>query len=75
MSGKNRVDDLIYLRMMHEFDVEGRTGEEVGRRFSRSRGAVLGLRKRINDEADEHPWACTKPENIDGGMPAKWWAA
>ena len=65
--------DVDILRALDMHEGQGLTAAEAGRRMGVSRSAVLGVIHRINKDADRVPCLCQKPENRDGGMPARWW--
>lgn len=70
------MDHRTDREMLETLDLHERQGlsaAQVAARVGRSRSAVLGLVKRINDAADAVPDRALRPENRDGGMPARWW--
>lgn len=67
----SRAQDEQQLKMLDLRDAEHLTCKEIGLRFGKSKGSVLGMLYRI-DKA-ELPCLCQKPENQDGGMPRGWW--
>lgn len=69
-----RRDDLRDLQILHMLEVERAGGTAVAARFGMTRSAVQGLAYRMNTAATREPCACVRPENRDGGMPARWWA-
>lgn len=80
MSGAflNRPDSRAGDELMledHDLLATLKSGE-VQRRFGLTPGQVAGFRSRyLRGEGKQGRCACTKPENRDGGMPARWWAA
>ncbi len=68
----HRTDREI-LETLDLHERQGLSAAQVGRRVGRSRSAVLGIVKRINDATDAVPDLCARPENRNGGMPARWW--
>lgn len=80
MPAKNysRSEDIVALELLDLADREGLRGAELRRRMSAitrdswSNGRVQGLLSRLRFAPE--PCACVKPENRDGGMPARWWA-
>jgi transposase len=65
--------DREVLETMDLHERQGLSMAQVAPRVGRSRSAVCGLVKRINDAADAVPDLAVRPENRDGGMPARWW--
>jgi hypothetical protein len=63
--------DAEVLDVMHRA-TRGDTYVSIGADYGVTRSAIAGMVMRIR-EADL-PCECTKPENRDGGMPARWWA-
>lgn len=75
------------LDVLDRIEADGQTMAEVAARYGVSRSAVAGLLKRIRDDLkaadlavlsvrDQRRWGtrpAQKPENRDGGMPARWW--
>jgi hypothetical protein len=55
-------------------DVDGLSAQEIGTRLGATRNAVLGMFKRVRDDDAKVPDQCLRPENCDGGMPARWWS-
>ncbi len=53
---------------------QGYSASEIAKQFGVSRSAILGLVHRVRADTDRFPSEATKPENKDGGMPARWWA-
>ena len=62
--------DSEVLDVMHRA-TRGDTYVSIGADYGVTRSAIAGMVMRIR-EADL-PCECTKPENRDGGMPARWW--
>jgi len=61
--------DTQILEMLHLAECEGLTREEVARRFSTTKNAMVGLLGRINKATDE-----SDPDgNQNGTMPERWW--
>lgn len=81
MPAKNysRSEDIVALELLDLADRQGLRGAELRRRMAEitrnswSNGRVQGLLSRLRLEPE--PCACARPENRDGGMPARWWAA
>lgn len=73
----DRAKDERDLEMLHLLDVARKGPDFVGARFGVTRGQIAGLRNRTTGSKarTEHRCLCEKPENKDGGMPARWWAA
>ena len=73
--GKSRAReaDELALNILHLRATTDLGTVAIAQRVGRTRGSVLGIEKRIRD-AGSAPCACQRPENKDGGMPAKWWA-
>ena len=76
-------DDGQLLDILDRTERLGESMAEVGERYGVSRGAVAGVLKRIRDDLAK---ACAAPlrrgevaaywpENLDGGMAARWWDA
>ena len=62
--------DSEVLDVMHRA-TRGDTYVSIGADYGVTRSAIAGMVMRIREA--ELPCACTKPENRDGGMPARWW--
>ncbi|MAN99926.1 hypothetical protein [uncultured Roseovarius sp.] len=81
MPAKNysRSEDIVALELLDLADRQGLRGAELRRRMAEitrnswSNGRVQGLLSRLRLEPE--PRAGARPENRDGGMPARWWAA
>lgn len=77
-SDLKRLDDLDLLELLHAVDHLGLRGEGLRAHLRRvtggiwGNGRVQGALARLR--ASALPCACVKPENRDGGMPARWWA-
>ena len=71
MSARMEWTDAMILQALDMHERQGPAADLVGQRFGVSRSAVLGLIKRIRDA--DVPCGCVRPENRDGGMPARWW--
>lgn len=71
-----RRDDERILRILHLLDVARAGPDFVGHEYDLTRGQIAGMRNRTTGAAAiaRHPCECKRPENMDGGMPAKWWA-
>jgi hypothetical protein len=52
---------------------QGLSAAVVAVRMRCTRSAILGLRYRINAASNEVEDVAKRPENRDGGMPARWW--
>lgn len=74
MTDFTRYDDEEVLHLLHLRDHDGLTAAQAAKATGRSRSSVLGIEKRVRDQCQRHFDLCTKPENQDGGMPARWWA-
>lgn len=72
-----RAKDERDLEILHLLDIEGVGPTAVIGRFGVTKGQIAGIRNRATGEKAraEHRCLCEKPENKDGGMPARWWAA
>lgn len=84
MSGRGElVDDAVMLDAMWLVEGCGWTLAQVAQRLRMSRSAVAGIVRRVRIEADkaeaqplrrgERP--ASRPQNLDGGMPPRWWEA
>jgi ParB-like chromosome segregation protein Spo0J len=75
------ADDGDLLVLLTLVDVHKKTFAEAGARLGLSRSAVAGYVRRITLDtlaAEEAPLPpgevpAQKPENLDGGMPERWW--
>jgi len=69
MSRRDLWTDEDILTALDLYDHEGMTATAIAQRFGKSKGAVLGLFKRIRDEMNK-----SDPDgNQNGTMPRKWW--
>lgn len=76
------LSDAVLLDVLDRVD-NGQSYAEAGMRHGKSKSAVAGVMFRISRDlklADEAPLpfgavAAYWPENLDGGMPARWWEA
>lgn len=73
-----REDDeraLIYLHMRENLGMTTQAVSDAlrGKRFSASRGSIIGHLNRTKEHAPPAPCKCRKKANKDGGMPALWW--
>lgn len=75
MITQTREDDLRDLEILHRRETLGMTAARAGYRLGKSKAAVIGFQHRVTSACADHSCACAKPENMDGGMPAKWWEA
>jgi len=79
---------LLELMHMLEAEglTSAEAARHMGHRLGLTRSAVCGLRFRVNNDTDAEETRALKPgevgfgqgpverpENMDGGMPAKWW--
>lgn len=81
----NRADDVRLLKMLDLIAHEGLSRQAVADRLGVGRNSVIGQVQRVTQagrdfaalcEARGEPECqCRKPENRDGGMPRRWWAA
>ena len=65
--------DLEVLEVMDLTERQGLSAAVVAVRMRCSRSAILGLRFRVNSDSDKVADVAKRPENRDGGMPARWW--
>lgn len=80
MRGQDTRSDAEILAVL-ERRAAGETCTAIAARSGVSRSAILGLVYRVNldtDRAESAPPPVgqsrpVKPENCDGGMPARWW--
>ncbi|MCA0851407.1 hypothetical protein [Salipiger thiooxidans] len=89
MPGKGKVysrsEDERLLKLLHYRDNEGMSLAAAAKMVGMSRGAAIGQAYRVREREREFEedcarrgvpvCACLKPENCDGGMPARWWNA
>lgn len=71
---KPRADDERLLEMLHMRDVEGKSVEEICRRFKLTKGTALGMMHRALIADDEMRCRCFLAVHKNGGMKPKWWA-
>ena len=74
MAEPSRGDDLFLLELLACRDHDELSAAQIGKMMGKSRSAVLGIFHRQRD-GDIVACACVKPDNKDGGMPARWWAS
>ncbi|MES2753801.1 MAG: hypothetical protein V4659_03975 [Pseudomonadota bacterium] len=74
-------DDARTLDVLDRWD-RGDTAAAIGKALGVSRSAVLGVLQRVRVETDVSESVrdvsappASRPENINGGMPARWWVA
>lgn len=67
-----RKDDLRLLKILHLKDNEGLTNQQIASRFRVSVGSIAGQVGQVKSAV--LPCICGKPQNMDGGMPERWWA-
>lgn len=71
--------DREMLEALHCRDAHGLTALETAQRLTSdfgkpiTRGQVIGVTSRVSTESAQVECQCAKPENKDGGMPARWW--
>jgi hypothetical protein len=65
--------DREVLEILDLTERQGLSAAVVAVRMRCSRSAILGLRYRINAASNEVEDLAKRPENRDGGMPARWW--
>ena len=65
--------DREVLEILDLTERQGLSATVVAVRMRCSRSAILGLRYRINTASNEVEDLAKRPENRDGGMPARWW--
>jgi ParB-like chromosome segregation protein Spo0J len=82
MSGRGElVDDRALLTMLWLVEGQGLTFAAAGQRLGTSRSAVAGALRRVrmdSEIAELKPVKpgekrASRPENLDGGMPERWW--
>ncbi|WP_136441611.1 hypothetical protein [Pacificoceanicola onchidii] len=71
---QTRKDDEFDLEVMARLDVDLASPAQVGRGMGLTKGQVSGIKHRMIEASKVCPDAAIKPENQDGGMPARWWA-
>jgi hypothetical protein len=75
MTGAPQWTDAELLRVLHLNEVDGLSCVQIAQRFGVTRNAIVGITNRIRADMRKVPDRAVKPENRDGGMPARWWAA
>jgi hypothetical protein len=65
--------DREVLDILDLTERQGLSAAVVAVRMRCTRSAILGLRYRINAASNEVEDVAKRPENRDGGMPARWW--
>jgi hypothetical protein len=65
--------DREVLEILDLTERQGLSAAVVAVRMRCTRSAILGLRYRINAASNEVEDVAKRPENRDGGMPARWW--
>jgi hypothetical protein len=65
--------DREVLEVLDLTERQGLSAAVVAVRMRCSRSAILGLRFRVNSDSDKVADKAKRPENRDGGMPARWW--
>lgn len=65
--------DREVLEILDLTERQGLSASVVAVRMRCSRSAILGLRYRVNTDSDKMVDVAKRPENRDGGMPARWW--
>lgn len=73
LSKRDWTDEEI-LTILHLREVDGMKTPDIGRKYGKGRGAILGLIARVNAATDKIPCKCRKKANKDGGMKPRWWA-
>jgi hypothetical protein len=69
---RDRTDREV-LEILDLTERQGLSAAVVAVRMRCTRSAILGLRYRINAASNEVEDVAKRPENRDGGMPARWW--
>lgn len=69
MSRHEALTDRQILEALDLRDNEGWTMTPLGKRFGKSKSAMIGLLSRINKQTD----ASDPDGNANGTMPRKWW--
>lgn len=68
------ISDGDLLALLDARDA-GLSAAETARRIGGlTAGAVRDVWERVDADCARHPCMATRPENRDGGMPARWWA-
>lgn len=82
MSGiLTREDDLRLLEALYLRENLGLPYDQVAPHIPTRAGTpmsprgIMGMINRVRRAAAMHPCLCRRPENRDGGMPERWWAA
>ena len=65
--------DREVLEILDLTERQGLTATVVAVRMRCSRSAILGLRYRVLTDSAKVLDMAKRPENRDGGMPARWW--
>jgi hypothetical protein len=82
MSGRGElVDDRVMLGVVWLVEGQGWTLAKTAAHLRLTRSMVAGIVRRVRIEADKAEAAPLKPgekpasrtENLDGGMPERWW--
>lgn len=86
MAARETMTDVELLELMHARDAEGVTAKVMAARLGRTRNAICGVWFRIDRDADAEEarslapgevgygaGPAVRPENLDGGMPERWW--
>ena len=82
MREHDKTSDAVLLDML-ELVAAGNSRSEIADIYGRSRNSVIGILSRIALDTDSAEAAlppagqalAVKPENRDGGLPARWWVA
>jgi transcriptional regulator len=72
---KTRDEDIQVLEILYLRECCGWTAASVAHELGTTRNADIGHTNRIRTEHEQVACTCVKPENKDGGMPERWWAA
>lgn len=72
-----RFSDADLLKMLHLRDHGGLSASQIGAAMGVTKGRVSGALHRVDvDLADsERGSSVVRPENMDGSLPPRWWAA
>ncbi len=68
-----RFSDIDCLEIMHRFENEGEAGTSIARDYGCSHNSIMGLIHRIRSAHNMTEDTCEMPQNMDGGMPERWW--
>jgi hypothetical protein len=68
-----RSDDLALLNALDLCDHDGWTIASVAKDLGLSKNQMIGKLHRVRITKNTHSCLCEKPENMDGGMPRRWW--